>query len=115
MQDGVTHKGSQQNLLGQNASKESKDRFSNELRVDAKTPPAFLVHSADDPAVPIANSLLYYQALTSAGVEGELHIYESGGHGYGLAPKGSTESQWPDACQAWLIKHGWAVGNGGNQ
>lgn len=115
MQDGVTHKGSQQNLLGQNASKESKDRFSNELRVDAKTPPAFLVHSADDPAVPIANSLLYYQALTSAGVEGELHIYESGGHGYGLAPKGSTESQWPAACQAWLIKHGWAVGNGGNQ
>ncbi len=109
MQDGITHQGSQRNLLGQSPSKELKDRFSNELRVNKATPPAFLVHSADDDAVPVANSLLYYQALTRAGVAGELHIYESGGHGYGLAPNGSSESLWPAACQAWLVKHGWAV------
>lgn len=110
MQDGITHEGSQKNLLGQNSSKEMQDKFSNELRVNAQTPPAFLVHSADDKTVPVANSLLYYQALTHAGVDGELHVYESGGHGYGLAPDGSSESLWPKACQAWLVKHGWAVG-----
>jgi acetyl esterase/lipase len=109
MQDGVTHEGSQQNLLGQNPSKELKDRFSNELHVDKEIPSAFLVHSADDKTVPVANSLLYYQALTRAGVPGELHIYESGGHGYGLAPDGASESLWPEACRAWLVKHGWAV------
>jgi acetyl esterase/lipase len=104
MQDGITHKGSQRNLLGENPSQEMKDKFSNELRVDASTPPAFLVHSADDNAVPVANSILYYQALTRAGVPGELHIYESGRHGYGLAPNGSSESLWPEACRAWLVR-----------
>lgn len=111
MQDGVTHAGSQRNLLGENPSRELKDKFSNELRVDASTPPAFLVHSADDDAVPVANSILYYQALIRAGVAGELHVYESGGHGYGLAPNGSSESLWPAACRAWLAKRGWAAGN----
>lgn len=111
MQDGVTHAGSQRNLLGENPSRELKDKFSNELRVDASTPPAFLVHSANDDAVPVANSILYYQALIRAGVAGELHVYESGGHGYGLAPNGSSESLWPAACRAWLAKRGWAAGN----
>nr|PZN51147.1 MAG: alpha/beta hydrolase [Bacteroidota bacterium] len=111
MQDGITHEGSQRNLLGQNASQEMKDKFSNELRVDASSPPAFLVHSADDTAVPVANSILYYQALTRAGVPGELHIYESGGHGYGLAPNGSSESLWPEACRAWLVGRQLAMGN----
>jgi len=111
MQDGVTHGGSQRNLLGENPSKEMEDKFSNELRVNASTPPAFLVHSADDTAVPVANSILYYQALTRAGVPGELHIYESGGHGYGLAPEGDTESKWPEACQSWLAKRQLAIGS----
>lgn len=111
MENGVTHEGSQRNLLGERPSKEMRDKFSNELRVDGSTPPAFLVHSADDDAVPVANSLLYYQALTRAGVAGELHVYESGGHGYGLAPDGSSESLWPQSCQAWLAKRGWARGS----
>lgn len=115
MQNGVTHKGSQQNLLGKSPSKELIGKFSNELRVNKDTPPAFLVHSADDDAVPVANSLLYYEALTRAGVAGELHVYESGGHGYGLAPEGSSESLWPKACQAWLGKHAWAVSVGSGQ
>lgn len=106
MQPGVTHEGSKRNLLGNNVAQDMADRFSNELRIDANTPPAFLVHSADDDAVPVENSIRYYQALKKAGVTGELHIYESGGHGYGLAPNGDTESRWPEACRAWMKKRG---------
>lgn len=106
MQPGVTHEGSKRNLLGNNVAQDKADRFSNELRIDANTPPAFLVHSADDDAVPVENSIRYYQALKKAGVTGELHIYESGGHGYGLAPNGDTESMWPEACRAWMKKRG---------
>lgn len=107
MQEGITHGGSKKSLLGDKPGKDKTDRFSNELRVDTKTPPAFLVHSLDDDAVPVENSIRYYQALRKAGVTGELHIYESGGHGYGLAPNGATESMWPEACKAWMKKHGW--------
>lgn len=106
MQDGVTHEGSKRNLLGNTVAKAQADRFSNELRVDANTPPAFLVHSTDDSTVPVENSIRYYQALKEHGVTGELHIYESGGHGYGLAPNGDTESMWSEACRAWMKKHG---------
>jgi acetyl esterase/lipase len=107
MQEGVTHQGSKTNLLGEQAFGEKADRFSNELHVDKNTPPAFLVHSADDEAVPVDNSIRYYQALEGSGIAGELHIYESGGHGYGLGTGGSTESMWPEACKAWLRKQGW--------
>ncbi|HLT71295.1 MAG TPA: alpha/beta hydrolase [Cyclobacteriaceae bacterium] len=107
MQEGITHGGTKKSLLGDKPGKDKTDRFSNELRVDTKTPPAFLVHSLDDDAVPVENSILYYQGLRKAGVTGELHIYESGGHGYGLAPNGATESMWPEACKAWMKKHGW--------
>lgn len=111
MQDGVTHEGSKKNLLGAAPDRKMTDRFSNELRVDANTPPAFLVHSTDDETVPVENSIRYYQALHRAGVPAELHIYESGGHGYGLAPNGATESMWPEACRAWLKKQGWTNGD----
>ena len=107
MQSDITHKGSQTNLLGTTPEKELAEKFSNELRIDDQTPPAFLVHSADDKSVPVENSIRYFQALKSRNIPAELHIYESGGHGYGLAPNGGTESQWPEACKQWLLKHGW--------
>lgn len=106
MQSDITHKGSQTNLLGKDAPQTLLDRFSNELHVDAKTPKAFLVHSIDDGAVPVENSIRYFQALKKNGVSGEMHIYEKGGHGYGLAINGGTESQWPEACKQWLLKNG---------
>lgn len=107
MQDDITHKGSRNNLLGQGTPVDTANRFSNELNVNGETPPAFLVHSTDDGAVPVENSIRYYQALVKAGVPAELHIYESGGHGYGLARKGLTESAWPEACKRWLERHRW--------
>lgn len=107
MQKEITHMGSRNNLLGKDASQERMDKFSNELHIDSRTPPAFLVHSEDDGAVPVENSIRYFQALKKNSIPGELHIYETGGHGYGLATNGSTESNWPEACRNWLKKHGW--------
>jgi len=106
MQQPTTHMGSRNNLLGQNPSQELIDRFSNELRITPETPPAFLVHSADDPAVPVGNSIGYFKALVKNKIPAELHVYQKGGHGYGLAKGRGTESGWPDACRAWLKQMG---------
>lgn len=81
--DAAAHSGSRKNLIGENASQELLDRFSGELNVNAETPPTFLVHAQDDKGVPIENSLLYYQALHKNGVKASLHIYPTGGHGFG--------------------------------
>jgi acetyl esterase/lipase len=107
MQKTISHGGSVNNLLGPNPSQELMDSFSNELHVTTKTPPAFLVHAADDGAVPVQNSILYFQALRKNSIPAELHIYEKGGHGFGLAPNRGTESNWPAACEKWMKAHGW--------
>ena len=78
------HGGSKNNLIGKNASTDLVNEFSNNLHVNSNTPPSFLVHSADDKAVPIANSLLFYNALIKNGVSAEMHLYPKGGHGLSL-------------------------------
>ena len=96
------HGGSKNNLIGPNASADLVHKFSNDLNVNPNTPPAFLVHSADDKAVPIANSLLFYNALIKNGVSAEMHLYPKGGHGYALARgKGSLED-WPQLLFNWI-------------
>jgi dipeptidyl aminopeptidase/acylaminoacyl peptidase len=80
--------------------------FSNELQVNGQTPPAFLVHSIDDGAVPVQNSIGYATAMQKYHVPCELHIYQSGGHGYGLGRSKNTESSWPEACRKWLEARG---------
>jgi acetyl esterase/lipase len=102
MDSTITHMGSRQNLLGNNPSPELVKHFSNELQVTEKTPPAFMVHSIDDGTVPAQNSIRYALAMHQHGVTCELHIYEHGGHGYGLALWGGTHSAWPEACRKWL-------------
>lgn len=100
--DAAVHSGSRRNLIGENASQELMDRFSGELNVNAETPPTFLVHAQDDKGVPIENSLLYYQALHKNGVKASLHIYPSGGHGFGFGlGKGAVEG-WRDVLLAWM-------------
>ncbi len=101
MEDDFTHKGSQENLLGKKASKALKRSFSPNTLVDAKTPPAFLVHATDDKAVPVENSLLYYKALKKSDVSAEIHIYKDGGHGFGMGNT-VTNKQWPAALKYWL-------------
>ncbi len=104
MQDSLTHKGSQRNLLGISPSQELINEFSNELHVNPGTPPCFLIHSSDDGAVNYMNSILFYQALVKHGVKAEMHIYDSGGHGFGLATRKNGPKEWPDNLALWLKK-----------
>jgi acetyl esterase/lipase len=96
------HSGSVLSLLGETPDPRLVEDLSNERRVTARTPPAFLFHTADDAAVPVENSLAFAQALHQAGVPVELHVFPKGRHGVGLAPEDPVLSQWPGLCAAWL-------------
>lgn len=98
----VTHGGSKKNLIGENPSPEMVAHFSNEKQVTEKTPPTFLVHATDDSAVPVENSLLFYQALKDKGVSATMHIYPTGGHGFSLGLKDAHLSAWPELMFEWL-------------
>ena len=97
------HKGSRNNLL-QNlvASEASKKQFSAELNITKETPKTFLVHATDDSAVPVENSLLMYSALKNKGVPVQMHIYESGGHGFALGLKNKKLSNWTNLLVNWI-------------
>jgi acetyl esterase/lipase len=79
--------------------------LSPELKVSSHTPPTFLVQTEDDP-VHVENSLVYYRALTAAKVPAEMHLFSSGGHGYGLRPSPEAVSGWPALAEAWLRARG---------
>ena len=106
MQNEITHKGSQTSLLGTNPSQTLIDSFSNEKRVTAHTPPTFLIHASDDDVVLSENSINYYLALKRNNVPAELHIYEKGGHGFGLGAN-DTSKFWIRDCEEWLKNHGY--------
>ena len=106
MQDGITHGGSKQNLLGDDPPADLVELMSGERQVTAQAPPTFLVHSNDDRAVPSENSVLFYLALRKAGVPAEMHIYLEGGHGYGMRPSCFAARDWPGRCEAWLRAQG---------
>jgi acetyl esterase/lipase len=97
-----THAGSRRNLIGASPSADAVRHFSNELMITSKTPPAFLVHSADDKAVPVKNSIVYFEGLVRNNIPAELHVFQKGGHGYGLAINIGTQSAWPELCLRWL-------------
>ncbi len=99
-----SHVGSRKNLLGKDSTESMMNYFSNEMHVNSNTPIAFLVHAKDDKVVPIENSHVYVDALKSNGVEAELFVYETGGHGFGMINKTSPES-WINAMKAWLQKN----------
>lgn len=105
MDEAITHKGSKENLLGKNPIPEMVEKYSNEKQVTAETPKTFLVHATDDKAVPVENSINYYLALKQHQVPVEMHIYENGGHGFGLGVQG-TNKNWPKACEKWLVSNG---------
>ena len=100
------HGGSKKNLLGDDPDPTIVASLSNETQVTEKTPPTFLMHTGGDSAVPPENSVLFYMALRKARVPAELHIYEKGGHGYGLAPNDRVLSTWPGRCEDWLRGRG---------
>jgi acetyl esterase/lipase len=101
-----THKGSQNNLLGKDASKELIESLSNEKQVTKDTPPTFLWHTTEDTAVPPENSVQFYLSCVKHKVPAELHIYEKGPHGIGLATKFPGADQWPKQLELWLGNRG---------
>jgi hypothetical protein len=102
MTDPFVHKGSRKNLLGDNPQQQLIDLMSNEKQVSEQTPPAFLFHTQDDPGVPVENSMMFALALRQKKVPYEMHIYEHGRHGVGLAPGDPALSTWPKLLENWL-------------
>jgi len=103
-QDSILHKGSKKALIGENASPEKTREYSNEVQVTTDTPPAFLVQAANDKIVPVANSINYFTALQKHGVKAEIHIYQEGGHGFGMN-NATTQDKWMDRCYNWLLSN----------
>jgi acetyl esterase/lipase len=94
-------------LLGLNPSDELKHHLSVDEQVTKDTPPAFLVHSAEDKSVPVETSLLFYSAMRRAKAPIELHLYVKGPHGSGMAPELGPISEWPRLCELWMRFNGW--------
>jgi acetyl esterase/lipase len=106
LEEPYTHKGSRDNLLGKNPDPKLLESLCNEKQVTSRTPPTFLFHTNADKAVVPENSAQFYLALRKAGVPAEMHIYEKGNHGVGLAPKDPILSSWPDRLADWLKVRG---------
>jgi len=100
------HAGSRRNLLGDNPDPKLVELLSNELQVMPQTPPTFLFHTNADEGVPPENSVLFYMALRKAGVPAEMHIFEEGSHGLGLAQTHADLSIWPTLLANWLRVRG---------
>ncbi|MCH5718813.1 alpha/beta hydrolase [Niabella hibiscisoli] len=101
--DSLGHTGSRDNLIGKKPSPEKIKKFSNELLVNKKTPPAFLVHAKDDGGVPYRNSVVYYEALQKNKIPTEIKLFEKGGHGFGMYNK-KEAGDWMSELQQWLVK-----------
>jgi acetyl esterase/lipase len=105
-QDEIGHLGSRERLIGKNPSKDKIALYSNELQVTTETPPTFLVHASDDHVVLSANSIKFYESLLKNKIEAEMHLYQRGGHGFGLNNK-TTKDEWFKRCQHWMDSNGW--------
>ncbi|HZX57223.1 MAG TPA: alpha/beta hydrolase [Mucilaginibacter sp.] len=99
------HAFSRENLIGKNPSAAALESYSNEKQVTANTPPTFLVHAEDDDVVPVQNSLLFYDALVKNKVKAEMHIFQEGGHGFGLNNPRSID-HWFNWAADWLNRNG---------
>ncbi len=100
------HCGSRTNLLGKEPDPKLIEHLSNDKQVTGRTPPTFLFHTDADAGVVPENSVLFYLALRKAKVPAELHIYEQGKHGVGLAPKDPILSSWPERLEGWMRGRG---------
>jgi acetyl esterase/lipase len=86
-----------------------KDELAPDIRVGKETPPMFFAHAGDDRVRP-ENSVILYRALHGLGVPAELHVFASGGHGFGLRPSKQPCSTWPQRCGDWLKAQGFLSG-----
>lgn len=104
--ENIAHMGSREQLIGKNPSKTLVDSYSSELQVTAQTPPTFLLHASDDNTVPVMNSVTFYDALLKYKIPVEMHLYKSGGHGFGMQNP-TTNDKWMNRCKNWMQSMGW--------
>jgi acetyl esterase/lipase len=102
----IRHNGSMRNLLGDNPDPKLIEDLSNDLRVTPETPPTFLFHTTNDPGVPVENSVRFYLALRKAKVPVEMHLFENGAHGVGMALNDPVLSAWPSLLMNWMRARG---------
>jgi acetyl esterase/lipase len=103
--DTIGHTGSRDNLLGKNAPAEKIHLYSNQTQVTPNTPPTFLVHAKDDP-VKVKNSLVFAEALAKNNVPYKIHLYEKGGHGYGMNNP-TSDVKWMNLVEQWMKEKDW--------
>lgn len=103
----IMHTGSRNMLIGEKADTAMANLYSNELQVTNNTPPTFIIHTVDDKTVPVENAFIMYEALKAHNVPVEMHIFPTGGHGYGFGTGKGTVSAWPELCISWLQSLGW--------
>jgi acetyl esterase/lipase len=101
------HRGSLKFLLGDSPDPALVDSLSAETQVTKETPPTFLFATTDDKTVPVINSVMFYSALVKAGVPAEMHLFQHGSHGAGLAPGNPQLSGWPDLLAKWMRERGY--------
>jgi acetyl esterase/lipase len=106
MSDELTHAVSREQLLGRSPSAELIERYSMDRAITDATPPAFLMHAADDASVLVGNSLRYFEALNARKISAQLLVYPRGGHGFGLI-NATTPDRWIERVQAWMAGEGW--------
>ncbi len=106
LKEPYAHLGSRANLLGDHPDPALIALLSNETQVTKDTPPTFLFHTSEDKVVPVENSVMFYLALQKAGVPAEMHIFQKGDHGVGLAETDPVLFIWPDILGAWLKVQG---------
>ena len=100
-QENIAHMGSREQLIGKNPTKAMVDLYSNEMQVNSQTPPTFLVQASDDNTVPVMNSVAFYEALLKYKIPAEMHLYKSGGHGFGMNNP-TTKDKWMNLCKNWM-------------
>lgn len=104
-----THGGSRDNLLGKGAKDSLINFYSSELKVTDETPPSFLVHTIDDATVPYQNSVLFFDALQRHKISSELHLYQTGEHGFGLAVMDEVLHTYTTLLKNWMMKNGFLI------
>jgi acetyl esterase/lipase len=103
------HRGSLKNLLGDDPDPAMVRSMSAETQVTKDTPPTFLFATTDDQTVPVMNSVRFYEALVTAGIPVEMHLFQEGHHGVGLAAANPKLSVWPDLVIKWMRERGYAA------
>ena len=106
MMDELTHRVSREQLLGASPSAEALETHSTERAVTDATPPAFVIHAADDTAVRVGNSVAYFEALHARKISAQLMVYPRGGHGFGLN-NATTRDAWIERVKLWMASEGW--------